>query len=135
MAAGIHLLQQGGNAADAAAATLLALAVTDYGWFAIGGEIPMLIYLAEEQQVKVLSGVGRAPLDPEAIEWFYDNGIPAKGSMKAAPVPGAIDLCVTALREYGSFSFEQVVRPTQTLLDAGRRPWHQTVLRELERFE
>jgi gamma-glutamyltranspeptidase/glutathione hydrolase len=41
VAAGIRLLKQGGNAADAAAATLFALAVTDYGMFAIGGEIPL----------------------------------------------------------------------------------------------
>ena len=37
VAAGIRLLEKGGNAADAAAATLLALAITDYGMFAIGG--------------------------------------------------------------------------------------------------
>ena len=37
--AGIELLEAGGNAADAAAATLLAPAVTDFEWFAVGGEI------------------------------------------------------------------------------------------------
>ena len=63
VAAGIRLLDSGGNAADAAAATLLALSVTDYGMFAIGGEIPFLIYDAKKQEVKVLSGLGRAPLD------------------------------------------------------------------------
>ena len=59
VAAGIRLLEHGGNAADAAAATLLALSVTDYGRFAIGGEVPLLIYDARSQQVKVLSGLGR----------------------------------------------------------------------------
>ena len=47
-------------AADAAAATLLALAVTDYGAFAIGGEIPLLIYDAATGSVKVLSNFPRA---------------------------------------------------------------------------
>jgi gamma-glutamyltranspeptidase/glutathione hydrolase len=46
VAAGLQLLEQGGNAADAAAATLLALTVTDYGSCAIGGEVPVLIYHA-----------------------------------------------------------------------------------------
>ena len=124
VAAGIQILEEGGNAADAAVATLLALSVTDYGAFAIGGEVPLIIYNAKKQEVKVLSGLGGAPLDPAAIDWFYEKGIPAKGSMKSAPVPGAVDLCVTALKLYGTKSFEQVVQPTLTLLDAGQEPWH-----------
>ena len=124
VAAGIRLLQQGGNATDAAVATVLALSVTDYGLFAIGGEVPMLIYSAEKREVKVLSGLGRAPLDQKAIDWYYANGIPSKGSMKAAPVPGAVDLCVTALRLYGTKSFAEAVAPTLALLDAGKLDWH-----------
>jgi len=124
VAAGIRLLREGGKAADAAVATLLALSVTDYGSFAIGGEVPLLIYDANKQEVKVLSGVGRAPLDQKAIDWFYANGIPSRGSMKASPVPGAVDLCVTALRLYGTKSFEDVVKPTLAILDAGQRDWH-----------
>ena len=122
--AGIRLLREDGNAADAAVATLLALSVTDYGWFAIGGEVPLLIYRAEQREVKVLSGVGRAPLDQKAIDWYYANKIPSKGSMRAAPVPGAVHLCFTALSLYGTKSFAQVVAPTLELLDAGDRGWH-----------
>lgn len=122
--AGLRLLQDGGNAADAAAATLMALAVTDYGFFAMGGEVPLLIYDAKKDEVKVLCGLGRAPRDPEAIQWYYEHGIPAHGSMKAAPVPGAVDLCVTLLRVYGTKSFEEAVAPTLALLDAGEPSWH-----------
>ena len=122
--AGISILAADGNAADAAVATLLALAVTDYGWFAIGGEIPFLIWDAKTRRVKVLCGLGAAPSNPEAIEWFRKNGIPATGSMKSAPVPGAVDLCVTALRLFGTKSFAEVVAPTLALLDAGAEDWH-----------
>ena len=124
VAAGIRLLEKGGNAADAAAATLLALAVTDYGLFAIGGEVPLIIYDAGKKEVKVLSGLGAAPLDPKAIQWYYKNGIPANGSMKSALVPGAVDLVVTALKLYGTVSFKQAVQPTLELLDAEGEPWH-----------
>ena len=124
VSAGIQILDAGGNAADAAAATLLALAVTDYGLFAIGGEVPLLIYDAKSRNVKVLCGLGTAPRDPAAIDWLLANGIPAKGSMKSAPVPGAVDLCVTALRLYGTMSFEQVSEPMRALLKAGRLKWH-----------
>ncbi|MCP4787928.1 MAG: hypothetical protein GY903_34420 [Fuerstiella sp.] len=134
VAAGLQILKQGGNAADAAVATLLALSVTDYGLFAIGGEVPLIIYDAKKQEVKVLSGVGGAPLDPSAIEWFYNNGIPAKGSMKSAPVPGAVDLCVTALRLYGTMSFEQVAQPTLALLNAEKKPWHADQRRTLNKL-
>jgi gamma-glutamyltranspeptidase/glutathione hydrolase len=124
VAAGLSLLEQGGTAADAAAATLLALAVTDYGLFAMGGEVPLLIYDARKREVKVLCGLGRAPLDPEAIRWYYDHGIPSRGDMKSAPTPGAVDLCITLLKLYGTGSFEQAVTPVLALLDAGGEDWY-----------
>ncbi|MBM3237674.1 hypothetical protein FJZ31_15395 [Candidatus Poribacteria bacterium] len=122
--AGIEILKNGGNAADAAVATILALSITDHGAFAIGGEVPFIIYNEQSKEVKVLSGLGRAPLSPEAIEWYMDNGIPTDGNMKAAPVPAAVHLCVTALRLYGTRTFEELVAPTLALLDAGGRDWY-----------
>ena len=124
VAAGISILSAGGNAADAAAATILALAVTDYGLFAIGGEVPVLVYDARTQQVRSLSGIGGAPGDPAAIAWFLEHGIPSRGSMKAAPVPSAVDLVATLLRLYGTISFEQAVAPALVLLDKGQEDWH-----------
>jgi len=124
VAAGIAMLEQGGNAADAAAATLLALSITDYGSFTIGAEIPLIIYDASRQEAKVLCGLGGAPLDPRTIEWYYRNGIPANGSLKAAPVPGALSLCITTVKLYGTMSFEQVVAPSLELLDAGGKDWY-----------
>ena len=73
VAAGIKILSQGGNAADAAAATILALNVTDHGACCIGGEVPLLIFDAQKQQVKALCGQGRAPLSQEAIDWYITN--------------------------------------------------------------
>ena len=124
VAAGISILETGGNAADSAVATLLALSITDHGSFAIGSEIPFIIYDAKKGEVKVLSGLGGAPLDPNAMQWYYENDIPGSGGMKAAPVPGAVSLCMTALKLYGTMTFEEVVAPSLALLDAGEQGWH-----------
>ena len=132
--AGMDVLADGGNAVDAAVATILALAVTDYGLFAIGGEIPLMLYEARSRRTRVLSGVGRAPLDPKAIEDFYATGIPDQGSYRAMPVPGALHLCFTALASFGTVSFERAVRPTLRLLDAGECDWHPRLAETLDRL-
>ena len=124
VAAGIEILDKGGNAADAAAATIFALNVTDHGACSIGGEVPLLIYSAETGNVKALSGQGRAPRSQEAIDWYMKNGIPSDGNMKMAPVPSVVDLCITTLKKYGTMSFEEIIAPVLALLDAGQDDWH-----------
>src|ERR1041385_2582460 len=122
-AAGIKILEQGGNAADAAAATLLALSVTYVGAFCVGGEIPILVYSADQKNVKLLEGQGEAPRDPKAVAWYMQHGIP-DGDVQAAAVPSTIDAVVTLLKLYGTKSFEEVVQPTLTILDGGGPTWY-----------
>ncbi|HZR63580.1 MAG TPA: gamma-glutamyltransferase [Terriglobales bacterium] len=117
-AAGIKILEAGGNAADAGAATLLALSVTYVGAFCVGGEVPILVYNANEKNVKLIEGMGEAPRDPKAIGCYMKHGIP-DGDVKAAAVPSTIDAVVTLLKVYGTKSFEEVVQPTLAILDAG----------------
>src|SRR5581483_8023643 len=122
-AAGIEILRKGGNAADAGAATLLALSVTYVGAYCVGGEIPILVYSADQKSVKLLEGQGEAPRDPKAVAWYMEHGIP-DGDVKAAAVPGAIDAIITLLKLYGTKSFEEVVQPTLAILDAGGPTWY-----------
>ena len=133
VAAGIEILEAGGNAADAAAGTILALNVTDHGACSIGGEVPLLIFDSEKQEVKSLSGQGRAPLSQDAIDWYMENGIP-NGDIKMAPVPSVVDLCTTTLKLYGTKTFEEIVGPTLTLLDAGEADWHPELATTLRRM-
>src|SRR3954469_3739339 len=122
-AAGIKVLEQGGNAADAGAATLLALSVTYVGAFCVGGEVPILVYSAEQKNVKLIEGIGEAPRDPKAIGWYMKHGIP-DGDVKAAAVPSTIDGIVTLLKLYGTKSFEEVMQSTLAILDAGGPTWY-----------
>ncbi len=133
VAAGIEILEQDGNAADAAAATILALNVTDHGACSIGGEVPVLIYDSHKQEVKSLSGQGRAPLSPQAIDWYMQNGIP-NHDIKMAPVPSVVDLCITMLQRYGTKSFGEIVAPTLALLDRGKEAWHPLLAVTLRRM-
>ncbi|MDE3256599.1 MAG: gamma-glutamyltransferase [Gemmatimonadota bacterium] len=133
VAAGIDILERGGNAADAAAGTILALNVTDHGACSIGGEVPVIIYDAGNREVKTLSGQGRAPLSQEAIDWYMENGIPDK-DIKMAPVPSVVDLCTTLLIRYGTQSFEAIVSPTLAILDEGEESWHPRLAVTLRRL-
>ena len=122
-AAGIKILEQGGNAADAGAATLLALSVTAVGAFCVGGEVPILVYDVSKKNVKVLAGQGEAPLDPKAIQWYMENPVP-DGDIKNSPVPASVDAVITLLKMYGTKSFAEVVQPTLEILDKGGETWY-----------
>ena len=122
-AAGIKILEGGGNAADAAVATILALCVTDHGECSIGGEVPLMVYDAQNRQTKTLSGQGRAPLSQTAIDWYLEHGIPGDGDIKMAPVPSVVDLCTSTLILYGTLNFGDTAAAAIQLLDQGREAW------------
>ena len=134
VAAGTEMLAKGGNAADAAVATILALSITDYGSFCIGAEVPFIIYDATKREVKVLCGLGQAPSNPDAIKWYYEHGIPGNGGMKAAPVPAVISLCFAALKLYGTMTFEEVIGPTLALLDTEQQDWYKKLKTTLNKL-
>jgi gamma-glutamyltranspeptidase/glutathione hydrolase len=131
--AGIEILNQGGNAIDGAVAVIFNLAVSDYGMFCIGGEVPFMLFDTGTGKVIVYNGMGVAPKDPEAIKWYYANGIPSKG-IKAATVPSAVSTCLTALEQKGTMSFAQVIAPTLALLDTGKLVWYKNLAATLRKL-
>jgi gamma-glutamyltranspeptidase/glutathione hydrolase len=131
--AGIEMLRNGGNAIDGAVATVFNLAVSDYGMFCIGGEVPFMFYNTQTGRVTVFNGMGGAPRDPETIAWYYAHGIPHRG-LNAATVPSAISTLLAALELHGTRSLEQVLTPTLALLDSGKEPWHPRLAATLRRM-
>ncbi len=133
VAAGIEILNRGGNAADAAAATILALSVTDSRSFCFGGEVPIMVYDARTKGVTVIAGQGAAPRLATREEFVRRGGIPLKG-IEPAAVPAALDACLTLLDRFGTMTFAQVVNPTRLLLTRPQRrePWHADFARTLD---
>ena len=134
--AGLNILSQGGNAVDAAVAIIFNQAVSDYGMFSIGGEVPFMFYNNSNGIVLVYNGMGGAPLDKGAIDWYYTNGIPDRrpGGIKTATVPSAISTCLKALEHKGTMSFEQIITPTLNLLDENTESWYASLSRTLRRL-
>jgi gamma-glutamyltranspeptidase/glutathione hydrolase len=123
VAAGMEILQSGGNAIDAAVATILALSVTDARAFCFGGEVPIMVYDAQRRVVEVIAGQGAAPRLATREYFEKRGGIPAKG-IEPAAVPAALDACLTALDRFGTRTFAEVTAPTLRLLDQHKEAWH-----------
>lgn len=118
--AGYRILEQGGNAVDAAAAAILTATVTEQDHIGLGGEAPLIIKLAGKPVV-VISGIGVA--GSKATPQFFEHRtaepweeaghiapIPGIG-LRAAITPGTVDGVLLALEKFGTMSFAQVAGP------------------------
>jgi gamma-glutamyltranspeptidase/glutathione hydrolase len=123
--AAIDILNQGGNAVDAAVAAAATLGVTDPFSCGIGGGGFMVIYLAADQRVITLDHRESAPAAfTPAV--FLENGKEidfdkAVASGAAVGVPGTVRGWHDALERYGTMSFKQVLAPAIEVADKGFR--------------
>jgi len=102
-AAGMAVLEHGGNAFDAAVAAGLSLQVVEPHLNGPGGDLPAIVYSAERDDVRVLCGQGPAP-KTATIDRFRGLGvdlIPGTGFLPAV-VPGAFDGWMLMLRDLGT---------------------------------
>ena len=109
-AAGMAVLERGGNAFDAAVATGLVLQVTEPHLNGLGGEVPVIAHHAGRAETFVLCGQGTAPA-AATPEVFGDLGldlVPGSGLL-AACVPGAFGAWMLLLREYGTLRLRDVM--------------------------
>ena len=110
-AAGMAVLEQGGNAFDAAVATGFMLQVVEPHLNGPGGDLPALVWPAERDRPLVLCAQGPAPR-AATIERYRDELgltlIPGTGPL-AAVVPGAFGGWIALLREHGTLPLRDVL--------------------------
>ncbi|HKK30891.1 MAG TPA: gamma-glutamyltransferase family protein [Alphaproteobacteria bacterium] len=109
--AGAKMLEAGGNAVDAGVAAGIALGVVHSDQVQFSGVAPILIYLAERDQVVSIAGLGPWPAAtrPEVFIHQHEGQIPL-GLLRTV-VPAAPDAWITALARYGTMSFAEVAAP------------------------
>ncbi|MDZ4878332.1 MAG: Glutathione hydrolase-like YwrD proenzyme [Chroococcidiopsis cubana SAG 39.79] len=90
--AGLEILQQGGNAVDAAIAAAATLTVVYPHMNSLGGDNFWLIYNIKKRELKGLNASGRAG-EKATIDLYQSQGydrIPFRGYLAANTVPGAV---------------------------------------------
>ena len=109
-AVGMSVLERGGNAFDAAAATAFTLQVAEPHLNGPGGDAPIIIHDARSGTEHVICGQGPAPADATFAR-FGELGldlIPGTGFLPAV-VPGAFGAWCMLLRDYGTWELPDVL--------------------------
>jgi gamma-glutamyltranspeptidase/glutathione hydrolase len=109
-AAGMAVLEKGGNAFDAAVATALVLQVVEPHLNGPGGEVPVIGFDAAAGEVFVLDGQGPAPAAATlaAFESLGLDLVPGTGLL-AACVPAAFGTWMLLLERYGQLHLREVM--------------------------
>lgn len=116
-AAGMSVLERGGNAFDAAVATGFTLQVVEPHLNGPGGEVPV-IFQAVGGAPRVLCGQGVSPAAASIEAFAGMDRIPGSGVL-AATVPGAFDAWMLLLRDHGTMSVRQVLEHAVGLAERG----------------
>jgi gamma-glutamyltranspeptidase/glutathione hydrolase len=123
--AGAAILEEGGNAVDAAVAAAFALGVCEPAASGLGGQTMMMIRVADEATMVALDGSSRAP------NRATPGSIPARErrlGYRATTVPSTPAVLEYARRRYGSRPLEALLEPAFHLADEGYE------VSELQRF-
>ena len=133
--AGVAMLEQGGNAADAAVAAAYALAVVEPSMSGIGGRAQILIHTADGE----IQGIDATTQAPSSYD--HITAPKAKYGYPTVGIPGVVAGLDKALKSYGSLPRATVMGPAIKYAKKGtpilpgevfRRKW---VVNQLNEFE
>ncbi len=118
--AGLRILQQGGNAVDAAVAAAAVLAVVEPMSTGLGADMFAMVYIAKTGELRGLNGSGFSPQAVNRVFFLSKNlkQIPMYGPFSVT-VPGGVDGWVTLLEKYGSMKLPAVLAPAIEYAEKG----------------
>ncbi len=119
-AAGLAVLQRGGNAIDAAVTAAAVLNVVEPMMTGMGGDMFALFWSAKDQKLVGLNGSGRSGSLATREELLKRglNSVPVAGAASIT-VPGALAGWNDLLVKYGTISLAEALGPAITLADEG----------------
>jgi gamma-glutamyltranspeptidase/glutathione hydrolase len=118
--AALRILQEGGNAFDAAIAASAVLSLVEPHMTGLGGDLFALAWSAREGRLVGLDASGRAGalMTPERIRADGFDGVPYQGP-GSVTVPGAIAGWEALSERYGSLPLARVLAPAIALAEDG----------------
>jgi len=123
----LDIMQNGGNAIDAAIAANAALGLMEPTGNGIGGDLYAIVWDAESESLHGLNASGRSPRSLSR-EWFSENGIdriPPYGPLPVS-VPGAVDGWFELHGRFGKLPMSRILQPAIHYARNGH-PVHETI--------
>lgn len=116
----VTMLQNGGNAVDAAIAAAAVLGIAEPQMTGLGGDCFVLLKPAGEDRVIGLNGSGRAPsaLDAESLRAEGHETMPIR-DVRAVTLPGAVDAFCTLHETHGHLDLVQILTPAIRYAEEG----------------
>ncbi len=115
---GIHILQQGGNAVDAAIATAAALTVVEPTSNGIGSDAFAIVWIEEQLHGLNASGPSPQAATIEAVKALGHERMPDHGVLPVT-VPGAPAAWATLSQRFGKLPFADLLAPAIALAEEG----------------
>src|SRR5688572_16178268 len=109
-AAGLRVLQEGGNAIDAAVTAAAVLAVVEPSMNGIGGDLLAIVYDAKTKKAYGLDSTGRSAYAATAEAYAGFKEMPARGVM-TVDVPGVVEGWHQLLTRFGTISLADAMAP------------------------
>ena len=130
--AGLRMLQQGGNAVDAALAAAIALTVVEPTSNGLGSDAFAIVW--DGQRLTGINGSGRSPGTWTPARFAGRETMPIHG-WEAVTVPGAVDTWVQLSTRFGNLPFEALFGPAAAYAAGGYPVSPLTALRWAEAAE